>query len=284
VVVALLFVGEDDVVGTLAHEVGAVHAALTRVENAEPYRTATPDALEIEPERDLERGSIATVYLGLGVLAANAAYQQYSASGRFNGAYVPLEYDVVRAGAIPMSELAYLLAVQAVLRGQSAPPPGLAPPQRDETAAWMAALKAHRAELCERFGTNGVSTNQRPAAVPFADPPEVEERSVRGRVAFRWRSHRGGVGFLAGLALGGATVVALALPEVATPLVVVAGAGIGHVAGRRLPVARCSACVTTLRGEAMVCPRCGAAMRGDIARLADRLEAEEQLEREHHGS
>lgn len=281
-VVTLQLVGEDDVVGTLAHEIGAIYAALTRVETADPYRTATPDAIEIDPERDLERGSIATVYLGLGVLAANAAYQQYSASGRFNGAYVPLEYDVVRAGAVPMSELAFLLAVQAVVRGQSAPPAGLGAPQRDETAAWMAVLKPQRDELCARFGTNGLGTNERPNAEPFADAPEVEASSTPpGRVAFRWRSNRGGVGFLAGLALGGATVVALAVPGMAAPLVVVAGAGIGHVAGRRIPVARCSACVTTLPMAASTCAHCGAAMRGDIARLADRLDAEEQLERDH---
>lgn len=281
-IVTLQLVGEDDVVGTLAHEIGAIYAALTRIETAEPYRTATPDEIEIEPERDLERGSLATVYLGLGVLAANAAYQQYSASGRFNGAYVPLEYDVVRAGAVPMSELAYLLAVQSVVRGQSAPPAGLGAPQRDETAAWIAVLKSQRDELCARFGTNGLGTNDRPKAVPFTDVVEVEASSARGgRVAFRWRSNRGGVGFLAGLALGGATVFALALPEVAAPLVIVAGAGIGHVAGRRIPVARCSACVTTLPIEASTCSRCGALMRGDIARLADRLDAEEQLERDH---
>lgn len=281
-VVMLQLVGEDDVAGTLAHEIGAIYAALTRIETAEPYRTAAPDEIEIDPDRDLERGSIATVYLGLGVIAANAAYQQYSASGRFNGAYVPLEYDVVRAGAVPMSDLAFLLAVQAVVRGQSAPPAGLGPPQRDETAAWMAALKPERDALCDRFGTNGLGTNERPRAVPFTDAPEVEASSARrARVAFRWRSNRGGVGFLAGFALGGATVVALALPGVAAPLIVVAGAGIGHVAGRRIPVARCSACVTTLPSEASACAHCGAVMRGDIARLADRLDAEEQLERDH---
>jgi len=281
-VVTLQLVGEDDVVGTLAHEIGVIYAALTRIETAEPYRTAAPDVIEIEPERDLERGSIATVYLGLGVIAANAAYQQYSASGRFNGAYVPLEYDVVRAGAVPMSELAFLLAVQAVIRGQSGPPAGLGAPQRDETAAWIAVLKSQRDDLCARFGTNGVGASERPKAEPFADAPAIEATREHGRrVAFRWRSNRGGIGFLAGLALGGATAVALAMPGVAAPLVVVAGAGIGHVAGRRIPVARCSACVRTLPMASSSCVHCGAAMRGDIARLADRLEAEEQLDHDH---
>ncbi|MBA3820640.1 MAG: hypothetical protein H0X17_17240 [Deltaproteobacteria bacterium] len=43
-------------------------------------------------------------------------------------------------------------------------------------------------------------------------------------------------------------------------------------------VARCSACVTVLDVRAQTCRSCGANLRGDIARLADRLEAEEQLE------
>src|SRR5256885_1031009 len=74
--------------------------------------------------RDLERGSVAAVYLGLGVLAANAAYQQYTSSGRTNGAYMPLEYDVIKSGHLTMSELAFLLAVQAVARGEHEPPHG----------------------------------------------------------------------------------------------------------------------------------------------------------------
>ncbi|MDQ3370229.1 MAG: hypothetical protein M3680_32835, partial [Myxococcota bacterium] len=64
----------------------------------------------------------------------------------------------------------------------------------------------------------------------------------------------------------------------AAPWLVFAAGGSGHVLGRRVRVARCSACVTVLDVRAQTCRSCGANLRGDIARLADRLEAEEQLE------
>src|SRR5262249_35905166 len=155
------FIGSDDVVGTLAHEVGVVHAVLARGDGASPYRAAEVPMLEragaddrereVDPDRDLERGSIAAVYLGLGVMAANAAYQQSSQAGRFNGAYVPLEYEVIRAGYLPMSSLAYLLAVQATVRGDRDVPDGLSGPQRDEVGAWIDALRPDAQALRERL-------------------------------------------------------------------------------------------------------------------------------------
>ena len=95
------FLGDDDVAGTLAHELGVAHAAASRPDAADPYRDAERPVIEVEAERDLERGSVATVYLGLGAVAANAAFQQYSRAGRFNGGYTPLEYDVLCAGYAP---------------------------------------------------------------------------------------------------------------------------------------------------------------------------------------
>ena len=60
---ALGFIGEDDVVGTFAHEVGVSFAVLHRPDRADPYRTAEPPVLVVDPDLDLTRGSIATVYL-----------------------------------------------------------------------------------------------------------------------------------------------------------------------------------------------------------------------------
>ena len=271
-------VGEDDVVGTLAHEVGTLCAALHRPDNADPYRTAEPPVIAVDPDRDLERGSIATVYLGLGVLAANAAYQQYSRNGRFNGGYVPLEYDVLRAGAVPMSALAYLLAVQAVVRGCEAPPKGLLPPQRDEVAGWVKVLASRRAELCERLGVRPADvTDARPHAIAFEDRP-LEDEPAAKPVAFRWITNRGGVGLFAGTMLG--MGIAFVLSRGLMPITMVGGATAGHVIGRRVRAPRCSACATVLRDEATTCPSCGAVMRGDIAHLGERLEAEERLEEE----
>ena len=275
------FVGNDDVVGTAAHEIGVMFAALHRPGQAEPYRSAEPPAIEVDGA-DLERGSIATVYLGLGVLAANAAFQEYSRGGRFNGAYEPLEHDVLRAGYVPMSALAYVLAVQAVVRDAAAVPVGLAGPQRDEVSAWMAALRGEAGELRARFGIGASERgDERAAPEAFAvEDGELHEGEAERRTAFRWKTNRGGVGLVAGTVFG--VGFALIASRGAMPLLVLGAATGGHVIGRRVRVPRCSACANVVRGDATTCERCGAQLRGDIERLADRLEAEEKLEAERH--
>jgi hypothetical protein len=270
------FVGTDDVVGTAAHEVGVAFAALHRPGQPDPYRSATPPEIEIE-ERDLERGSIATVVLGLGVLAANAAFQEYSRAGRFNGAYEPLEHTVIRAGYVPMSVLAYALAVQAVVRGEPMPP-GLTGPQKDEVGAWMATLRAEAMELRERLGiARDARAGERRVARAF-DDVVVDEDEEEQRTAFRWRTNRGGLGLLGGAVCG--LGFALLAGRAAAPLLVIGGATSGHVIGRRVRVPRCSACATVVGMGAGRCPCCGAMLRGDIEQLSDRLEAEERLGRE----
>ncbi len=275
----LYFIGGDDVAGTLAHEVGTLFAALHRSDKTDPYRSAEPPVIAIDPDRDLERGSIATVYLGLGVLAANAAFQQYSSPGRFNGGYVPLEYDVLQAGALPMSALADLLAVQAVVRGDGEPPKGLSPPQRDEVAQWMKTLDGQREALRDRLGiAASEEAGERPEVEPLPDEPLPVEEPAPRPLAFRWHTHRGGIGFVAGSLMG--MGIAFVLSRGLMPITMVGGATAGHVIGRRVRAPRCSACATVVSEDATTCPSCGAVLRGDIANLADRLEAEERLEEE----
>ncbi len=268
------FVGEDDVAGTLAHELGVAHAVIARSLEHDPYRAPQPSELDVDPERDLERGSIATVYLGLGVLAANAAYQQYSSAGRFNGGYTPLEYDVLRAGYVPMSELAYLLAVQAVVRDEPAPPPGLSPPQRDEVGGWIAALRGRGGELRDRLG---IAADARGAPRPAATPVEAveHEHARRQKMAFRWQTHPAREVLLAGVIVAAATAM-IAMPHALVALVI-GGAVVGLSVGRALRIARCSTCANAIALDAAACRRCGATMYGDIARRSDRLEAEERV-------
>jgi hypothetical protein len=282
----LEYLGEDDIVGTIAHEVGTLYAVLHRPDGDDPYRTAKPPLLVVDPDLDPPRGAVATVYRGLGVLAANAAYQQYSRGGRFNGAYVPLEYDVLCAGALPLSALAFLVAVQAVVRGDSGPPKGLGGPQRDEVVAWMRSLARRRDSLRERLGigANDPAPPSRPVAEPFDDEPlpttddQPVEDADRSTTAFRWQTHRGGVGLVAGAVVS--VGVAFAISRGLAPLIVCGGAGAGHAIGRRVRVPRCSACATIVSHEATSCRRCGAHLRGDIASLRERLEAEERLEQD----
>jgi hypothetical protein len=276
------FVGTDDVVGTLAHEIGTLFSVLHRPDDPNPYRSAEPPVLTPDPDRDPERGAVAAVYVGLGVLAANAAYQQYSTPGRFNGAYVPHEYDVLHAGAAPLSSLTYLVAVQAVVRGETEAPRGLSSSQRDEVEAWMKALGSERTQLLERIGVALSATpGRREPPVAFVDHEPVTEATPR-RVAFRWQTTRGGVGLVCGTVLG--MGMAFVLSRGLLPLTAFGGAAAGHVIGRRVRAPRCSACATVVRADATSCPRCGASLRGDITHLSERLEAEEDLDSSHPGA
>ncbi|HUJ59934.1 MAG TPA: hypothetical protein VLX92_15625, partial [Kofleriaceae bacterium] len=204
-------------------------------------------------------------------------FQQYSRAGRFNGAYDPLEYDVLRAGHVAMSSLAYLLAVQAVVRGDRAVPEELAPPQHDEASAWFRALAERGPELRARLGVPAdAAPGVRREAVAF-DDAVLEDDAPPPKIAFRWRSHRGGIGLVAGAVLGLGIAVA-GVARSAIPAVALGAAVCGHVIGRRVRVRRCTACASIVPEGAPICPSCGAELRGDIAHLSDRLEAEERLD------
>src|SRR5690606_16960780 len=92
--------------------------------------------------------------------------------------------------------------VQAIVRGDGEPPPGLAPPQRDEVAGWMRALAGKRAELRERLGVDPAATPGRREAPVAFDDVVLEPEAPPPKTAFRWQTNRGGVGFFAGTVLG----------------------------------------------------------------------------------
>jgi hypothetical protein len=274
---AVGYIGEDDIVGTLAHEIGVAFAALHRPDEADPYRTQELPVIAIDQDRDLERGSIATVYLGLGVLAANAAFQQYSSRVAVD-AYQPTVYEVHRAGYVKMSDLAFLLAVQAIVRGERTAPAGLGSPQRDEVSAWIEALAGRESELRVQLGVTTEAQAERPKPVRFVDVDMSEDVAAVKRDGFRWETNRGGVGMIAGLALGLGIAIAAAPSQIAFWSISIAGVGAGSVLGRRIQAVRCSNCATVIGAAAQTCRKCGSIMRGDIKRLSDRLEAEERLE------
>jgi hypothetical protein len=97
----------DNVVGMLAHPVGRAFAAW--LAGAVPYREQIA-----EPPSERE-GSVAVAYLGLGVVAVNAALYGCVASEQ-RGREVMTEREVVVDGGLPPCALLILLAVQAVLR------------------------------------------------------------------------------------------------------------------------------------------------------------------------
>jgi hypothetical protein len=276
IVFALEFIGADDVAGTLAHEIGVAFAVLHPPDSVDPYRTAEAPAIAVDPDVDLERGSIAAVYLGLGVLAANAARQNHAVLERqgFHPLLVSRVGVELEAGYLPASSLTYLVAVQAALRGETQPPGGLVPAQRREVEAWLEVLD--RAALRARLGIAGdAPAGERPTPIAFLDA-KLEPDAPRDKIAFRWRTNRGGLGLIAGTLIGiGASIAAA--PALMPWFVIGAAVG-GHIFGRLIHVPRCSECATVLEGRAQHCKACGAVMRGDIAHLSDRLAAEEKLQ------
>jgi hypothetical protein len=275
----LRFIGEDDIAGTLAHEIGVMYAVLHPPDGADPYRTAEAPVISVDPDVDLERGSIATVYLGLGVLAANAARQEHSVLERqsYQPLFVASVGVKVEAGHVAAESLTYLLAVQAVIRGDVQPPAGLAGAQRREVETWMSELRGDASELRARLGiAEDARPGERATPEPFADAA-LDADPLPRAIAFRWRTHRGGVGLIAGTLLGVGLATAV-VARSAAPFAVIGGAVVGHVIGRRVRVPRCSACATVLPADATTCRRCGAALKGDISHLSERLEAEERLD------
>jgi len=268
----LLSIGGDDIVGTLAHEVG-VAAAVALDHGASPYRkpeVATPR------ETDRHRGSVAAVVLGLGVLAANAAFQEYvGGSYDMRLGYAPVEHDIIRAGHLAMDALAFLLAVQAEARGSDLPR-GLQRSQTDAARAWQAALRGRGPALRELLGiaqTTGAS--ERPSPTPLDALAESElvraPEIPQARRVFRVRYTSTGMGTMAGLATG--TTIAVTAGPSMTMLAVMLGASLlGAIVGGRRVRHRCSDCLTVVEAKMATCPRCGGQLAGEIMSREQRLE------------
>ncbi|MGE0549165.1 MAG: hypothetical protein AB7R00_18990 [Kofleriaceae bacterium] len=276
VLFALGFVGDDDFAGAFAHEIGVAYAMLHRTSREDPYRTTEPPSIAVDPDLDLERGSIAAIYLGLGVLAANAASQQHSTLERagFNPLLVAPVGVQIEAGHLPLASASYLVAVQAAVRRDTKPPPGLSPTQRRQVAAILEELSSDR--LRERLGISRDAISEpRPAVVPFEDAQLVPDDEPR-KIAFRWNTNRKGIGTILG---GVASIVAstLVAPDMVA-IIAIGGVVAGHVIGRGVRTPRCSACATVNAAKATTCRKCGAVFKGDIKSLSERLDAEERLE------
>lgn len=129
-------IGSDNVAGHLTHALG--QAAVAALGAAVPYR----DDARLDPSPRL--GSLCAIYLGLGVLATNAAHYRHAWNGIAN---------TVHDGGLHLSECTYTLAVQRVVRGAEIPAHAtLGPLARDEVIEWVTDLTPHRAALVERLG------------------------------------------------------------------------------------------------------------------------------------
>lgn len=295
-VFALHALGNDDVAGAVSHEVGRAFVG-SRARAADPFRTGDGGV----PEPAI--GSLATVYLGLGVIAANAAFYSRS-GGEVLGRVATHEHAVVRAGGLDVSELAFALAVQATVRDDVlAAFDSLRPTQAEQVAAWREVLDDHEAELKELLGIadielEGLVPPPRPAEpVRVVARGELDEGDLHkvnaGRPVFRYAKFSSAIllgmwGMGIGLVVGGipslillevlprviGVPLAIVLTTIATISGTVAGPRWGG-AGRRVLCASCDGLVAETDAR---CGTCGGQIAGEISNPRDRLSREEELE------
>lgn len=276
---ALTSIGNDDVAGIVSHVIG--HAFATScASDGHPFRGGDGSATTAV-------GSLAAVYLGLGVLAANAALHDRSAGERV-GNSATHSHQIARAGGLPWQDLAFALAVQATVRDDVLDGlDTLHASQRELVAAWCDVLDDRESALVEMLALGDVDAETPP--VRPAEPRAVTVRSEHaerdltrsnlGRPVFRvpGGSRAAEHGFYG--ALASIPVVLLGAPFVALG-VGVAGIVAGAVYGKRFKRFRCASCGTFMARDATECSHCGGRVAGNIRRADDRLDAEEALERE----
>ncbi|HEY1552192.1 MAG TPA: zinc ribbon domain-containing protein [Kofleriaceae bacterium] len=275
---ALTSIGNDDVAGIVSHAIG--HAFATScASDGHPFRSAGGDV-------STALGSLATVYLGLGVLAANAALHDRSAGENLGNTAIHA-HQMACAGGLPWQDLAFALAVQATVRDDVLELDTLHASQRELVAAWCDVLDDHETALVELLALGDVDAETPP--VRPAEPrtaitsgQHAERDLVRanlGRPVFRTPAGSRAVehGFYG--ALVSIPIVVLGAPLVAIG-VGVASIVAGSVYGSRFKRFRCASCATFVKRDATECPHCGGRIAGEVRRASDRLEAEEALELE----
>jgi hypothetical protein len=286
----LAAIGNDNVAGLCAHEIGRVFVAhLER--SGPPFRTAdrAPGALP-----DAAIGSIAAVYLGLGVVATNAARYDRSA-GRTAGNIVFHEFQIASAGGLDSYHLAFLLAVQATVRDDVLPAlDALHPTQAADVAAWREVLDDHEDELVAKLGLRAPDDD----APPRSDAPRAAviharfaERDLAtfnlGKRVYGVVKHRGStLAFPASLLVSGIAAIAFAVagaPAVAIGTAAIAGMivgpAIGWTIGRRWRYHECTGCRRTLALTRATCGYCGGAVAGELAHEYDRFDRDDELDK-----
>jgi hypothetical protein len=278
----LTSIGNDDVAGIVAHQIGRAYAALCRRAGA-PFREASAGELPCS-----RTGSLATVAIGLGVVAANAAHHERS-TGEIVGYTAKSEHQIAQAGGLDVDDLALLLAIQATVRDDVlAALDTLRPLQARLVREWRDVLDDREAELRALLGIADEPDADAPAraaqprtAIARGDIDEANmgKRNF-GRPVFKYPEHHGWgrmvLGLLAGGALGvGAAAATGSMAALISPIPVVGLAGFSR--GKRKLSWRCASCGCTEPRDVLVCKLCGGAFAGEIRHFSERLDAEERL-------
>ncbi|MFN0245593.1 MAG: hypothetical protein ACKV2T_01710 [Kofleriaceae bacterium] len=266
-------IGNDDVAGMLAHKVGEAFLDLAP---GEPFRS-TP---RVPDERE---ASVAAVFLGLGVPAANATMYRRHAT-EIIGREERSEQLIAHVGGLDIAEVTLLLAVQDILRDEvQGALSTLHGPQREWVEDWKVELDPHEEELRVLLGvdTRGEPRPLSRGAAPRRAPAYDEGTRKRFNVGEETMRvvRRSYLGLAGGAILGlllasiGSQVVD-APPELAL-IAVGCGLLVGLVVGYRRwcrPYYRCAeaACSGLVGANDPHCRHCG----GTITRTVTQLELE----------
>ena len=276
---ALSAIGNDDVAGIASHVIGRAFATLGASE-AHPFRRSD-DGLATPA-----LGSLATVYLGLGVLAANAALHDRSAAQTVGNRGIHA-HQIAQAGGVPWQDLAFLLAVQATVRDDVlAALDTLRESQAQLVAAWREVLDDHEAELAAMLALGDVDAEAPPARAPEPRAATVRAehaerdlgRANLGRRVFRMPGgSKAGQYGVVGLVAAPLAVAVLGVSTLGVG-VAMAPAFIAAFVGLRRKVFRCASCNALLARDATECRACGGTVAGDVRSAIDRLDAEDALD------
>lgn len=283
----------EPIAGVLAHEVA--HAFRQR-------RRLSVD----DPEEEELLTDLTTVYLGFGVLTANARWL-FRSGGEQQGAYAVTAWITTAAGYLPPQAFSFALAAQLVARD---PAPrewkrvlaALETNQRAFAETALETLASDRERLLHRLALPDRSGWPQPVAPdsilrPLPPPPEFEEWGDTeedttwnaGHPVFRVReSHVVLSTILPSLifGIGGMVLTGVLWGTQSGFWAGAFGAAIGLRTGLKGRCDLCSdpACKTKIPEPAATCPGCGGTVAGRIDHPDQRLEAEERLGMPREGS
>lgn len=255
----LTAIGNDDVAGLLAHKIGEVFLDLAP---GEPFRS-TP---RIPDERE---ASVAAVFLGLGVPAANAAMYRRHAS-EIRGRDEHSEQQIAHAGGLDIADITMLLAIQDILRDEVQDALStLHGAQKEWVEQWKDVLDPHEDELRELLGLDEdrqprrLARPEAPRTAPAYDE-NARKRVNVGRETMRVK-RQSFLGTWAGMFVGAFGL--LAIPALGPIGALLGGATIagGTLVGwakwsRPYYVCTDGACGRFVGANDATCPHCGGAI------------------------
>lgn len=278
---SLSFVVDEAHLADAERLAGALAHAAAAAWRAHHHLTDTDDhALE------QELSDVASVVLGFGLLTTNNTWR-YRRRAELSGAAVHTHTTVHTGGFLSSEVMAWLLAVQATLRGDRALNArlvgALEPSQRITFEESLASLD--RAQLWTRLGlpaaetlhfTPPVQPPPRALPTPRLAPGSGDALAPAGAVSFRVPARPNPfVGFFWFV---GSIPLAI-LTHAAWPFLVLPGAYVAFRLAR--PLYRCAACDALVSRAQAVCAGCRASLVGDIARLRDKHDAESEWHARH---